>query len=73
MKLRACPLLVQSDTSRSWTVEGESHTRTYFLRCLGEECAAFAGGNCERFGTVAKMPERLIQKIIEQEGDHGEV
>lgn len=59
MKLRGCPLLVQSDTSRSLTVAGESHTRTYFLRCLGEKCAAFAGENCKRFGTIVKMPEEV--------------
>ena len=25
----------------SLTIAGESHTRTFFLRCLGGECAAF--------------------------------
>ena len=49
---KACPLLVQSDTSPSLTVPGESHTRTFFLECLGGQCAAFVSGRCKRFKEV---------------------
>ena len=48
-KLKACPLLVQSDTIPSLTIEGEAHTRVYFLRCLGDTCAAYKDGYCKQF------------------------
>jgi len=58
MKLKACPLLVQSDTTPSWTVGGECHTRTYFSECLGEKCAGFVGGHCIRLGeSTVLLPE----------------
>ena len=57
MKLKACPLLAQSNTSPSMTVNGESYTRTFFLRCLGEECAAFLCGECKRFETFVTLPD----------------
>lgn len=38
---KVCPLLVQSDTNPSYTVQGQSWTRTYFLECLGEKCVAY--------------------------------
>lgn len=49
-----CPLLVQSDTYPSMTCAGESHTRTYFLECLKEKCAAYKWQDsfCERFQTI---------------------
>lgn len=53
VKLKKCPLLIQRDTTLSLTVAGESYTRTVFSDCLGQNCAAYAGGNCERFGTIA--------------------
>ncbi len=47
---KGCPLLVQSDTNQSCTVSGQSWTRTYFLECLGERCAAYrAGFGCLKF------------------------
>lgn len=50
LKRKACPLLVQSDTNRSITVDGNGWTRTYFLECLGELCAAYrAGYGCLKF------------------------
>lgn len=52
IKRKACPLLVQSDTSPSLTVPGESYTRTFFLECLGGQCAAFVSGRCKRFKEV---------------------
>lgn len=61
-KLKYCPLLVQSQTSRSLTVEGESYTRTVFSKCLGQHCAAYAGGNCERFGTIAENHEENTEE-----------
>lgn len=50
-KRKACPLLVQSDTNPSMTVNGQSWTRTYFLECLGDRCAAYhpQDGFCERW------------------------
>lgn len=52
--MKSCPLLVQSDTQPSMCISGESHTRTYFLRCLGENCAAYHAqdGFCERFNST---------------------
>ena len=50
MEYKACPLLVQSDTNPSLMIQGESHTRTYFLRCIGPKCVACKNGNyCTRF------------------------
>ena len=50
-KFKVCPLLVQSDTKPSYTMPGESFTRTYFSRCLREMCAAYKqqGCFCEKF------------------------
>ena len=61
MKRKGCPLLIQSDTNPSMTVTGQSWTRTYFLECLGEKCAAYniAHDICERFYTNVKMKEIL--------------
>ena len=54
-KPKGCPLLLQSDTEPSMTVQGRSYTRSYFLPCLGHKCAAYkrdgARHTCERFGT----------------------
>lgn len=47
MKRKACPMLVQSETNPSYTIEGQSWTRTYFLECLGEKCAAYHGNSCD--------------------------
>lgn len=59
MKRKACPLLVQSDTNPSMCVNGESHTRTYFLRCLGEDCAAYhtQDGFCEKWQGSTELKE----------------
>ena len=53
---KACPLLVQSDTLPSLTMRGEEYTRTYFLECLGEKCAAFSMQDyfCEKFQHTVK-------------------
>jgi hypothetical protein len=56
MKKKGCPLLVQSDTYTSLYIPGESSTKTYFLDCLEEKCAAYRGcgaqnGVCDKFGT----------------------
>lgn len=61
MKLKACPFLVQRDTVPSMTIAGESHARSYFLRCLGSECAGFAQtsettAECKRLGTCVSLP-----------------
>lgn len=55
MEFKGCPLLVQSDTNQSCTTAGQSWTRTYFLECIKEKCAAYKeqGCFCEKFqGTV---------------------
>ena len=57
---KGCPLLVQNDTNASMTIPGESHSRSYFLECLGEKCAAFnRNGICGRFGTVVLTPDEI--------------
>ena len=48
-KMKACPLLVQSDTTPSLTISGESYTRVYFLQCIGDRCAAYKDGCCKKF------------------------
>ena len=59
MEYKACPLLVQSDTNPSLMIQGESHTRTYFLRCIGPKCVACENGNfCTRFENGVLMPKR---------------
>lgn len=57
MRMKGCPLLVQSDTNPSMTIEGESHTRTYMLRCVGNNCAAYRDGFCSKFETDVIIPE----------------
>ena len=58
ISFKGCPLLVQSDTHPSLTMRGESHTRSYFLPCLGQKCAAYEwgpnGGDCHHFGTKVR-------------------
>lgn len=70
-KLKACPLLPQSDTSPSFTIPGESHTRTYFIRCLGNECATYVDGYCMRFGTTVDM--EMETRNIGQKKEMGDV
>lgn len=48
--LRACPLLVQSNTEKSLTIPDTSYTRTFFIECLGDKCAAYQDGVCAKFG-----------------------
>jgi hypothetical protein len=50
-KRKVCPLLVQSDTTPSLTVNGETYTRTYFLPCIGEDCVAYHAldGYCKKW------------------------
>ena len=62
MKLKACPLLPQAETTPSLTIAGESYTRTRFLRCLGGECAAFClkddgTAQCLRFMQTVSLTE----------------
>jgi hypothetical protein len=56
---KGCPLLIQSDTNPSWTVAGETHTRTYFLQCIGEKCVAFEAESCKQFHTSTILKEPL--------------
>lgn len=50
-KRKECPLLLQSYTVPSLTIEGESSTRSYFSECIGERCAAYRAQNgfCEKW------------------------
>ncbi len=59
MKRKVCPLLVLSDTDQSLTMAGQSWTRTYFLECLGEKCAAYQwqDGFCEKFQGIVTVKE----------------
>ena len=49
--MKVCPLLVQVDTNPSYTIDGQSHTRTWFAKCLGIKCGGYANGFCNRFDT----------------------
>lgn len=54
MKRKVCPMLVQSDTRLSWTIQGEQYTRTYLHECVGEKCAAYEkqSGFCYKFNSI---------------------
>ena len=58
MKRKGCPLLIQSDTNHSLTMQGQSWTRTYMLECIGEKCAAYQGGVCAKFDTNLILKEK---------------
>lgn len=60
MERKGCPLLINSDTNPSLTVNGQSWTRTYMLECIGEKCAAYKqqDGFCEKFQGITIMPKR---------------
>lgn len=66
-ELRVCPLLVQSNTEKTWTIPDTSYTRTFFLECLGHECAAYKDGVCVQFGGKA-----TYQPASAEEGTNGE-
>ena len=57
MERKGCPLLIQSDTNPSLTMAGQSWTRTYMLMCVGEKCAAYQGGMCDKFQTNVNLRE----------------
>lgn len=42
---------MQSETNPSMTITGQSWTRTWFAECIGEKCAAYQGGLCDKFQT----------------------
>ncbi len=65
MERKGCPLLVQSDTTPSLTMTGQSWTRTYFLECLGEKCAAYHAQD----GFCKKFQGRVTAKEATQKGD----
>lgn len=58
MKRKSCPLLVQSNTEPSLTMQGASYSRTFFIECLGEKCAAYNQqyGFCEKFQSTVIIP-----------------
>ncbi len=60
MEYKACPLLVQSDTTPSFTLKDAVYTRTYFLECLANKCAAYQIGMCQRFNTTVIYPQTNI-------------
>lgn len=61
MEMKGCPLLIQSDTMNSFTVEGESDTRTYMLPCITGKCVAFGLNHgrlyCKRFESYVEIYE----------------
>lgn len=62
VKLKKCPLLVQSDTRSSNLVAGESWTRSYMVPCIKDGCSAFdwdfrRGCYCKMFDTRLEIHE----------------
>lgn len=49
--MKVCPLLVQSDTNPSYTIDRQSYTITWLTECLGKKCSGYANGFCKRFDT----------------------
>lgn len=64
MKRKGCPLLVQSETNPSLTMKGQSWTRTYMLECIGEKCAAYQGGMCDKFQTNVNLREEALKDAV---------
>ena len=58
MRRKACPLLVQSDTNPSLTMQGQSWTRTYMLQCAGEKCVAYQDGYCKKFCRTVELEDK---------------
>lgn len=52
MKMKGCPLLIQSHTSPSMMIRDESYTKSYMLECIGNKCAAYVSGDCGMFGRI---------------------
>lgn len=63
-KLKGCPLLVQSDTYPSMTMQGESHTRSYFLPCIASKCAAYRDDNS--CGPVCMRFDQYVEQLKEE-------
>ena len=61
---KCCPLLVQSETNPSMTVAGQSWTRTWFTECIGEKCAAYQGGLCDKFQTNVNLRKVTEDKEV---------
>lgn len=57
MKRKVCPLLVQSETNPSLTIQGQSWTRTWFSECIGEKCAAYKTQNrfCDKWECTVSL------------------
>ena len=64
MKRKGCPVLIQSDTKPSLTVKGQSWTRRYMLECIGEKCAAYQGGMCDKFQTNVILREEAPKMAV---------
>lgn len=58
MKRKGCPLLIQSDTNPSLTMQGQSWTRTYMLQCVGEKCVAYQDGYCKKFCGTTELEDK---------------
>lgn len=58
MKRKGCPLLIQSDTNPSLTMQGQSWTRTYMLQCTGEKCVAYQDGYCKKFCRTVELEDK---------------
>ena len=66
LKMKRCPLLIQSETNVSVTVQGESYTRIYFSECIGKHCAAYRDGECNKFNNIVASYEVKINKENEE-------
>ena len=58
MKRKGCPLLIQSDTNLSFTMQWQSWTRTYMLQCVGEKCVAYQDGYCKKFCRTVELEDK---------------
>lgn len=64
MERKSCPLLVQSNTEPSLTIQGASYTRTFFIECLGEKCAAYIkqDGFCKKFQSTVIILANQVEE-----------
>lgn len=66
IKMKQCPLLVQSETNISMTIKGEAYTRIYFSECIGKCCAAYIDGECKKFNNIVAFYEVKMDKEKEE-------
>lgn len=64
LKIKWCPLLIQSETDLS--ARGEAYTRTYFSECIGKCCAAYIDGECKKFNNIVAFYGAKVDKEKEK-------